>query len=139
MATFLNDNPDIEVELGSHTDSRGSFEYNNSLSDRRAASAVDFIVKRGISPKRITAKGYGEYQLTNRCSDGVQCTKDEHQANRRTEIKITGVVESDGMQAQQPLDIYKKGQKFTIKDFKPDFFDTCGGKMGKPWDEHNFE
>ncbi len=129
VATFLSDNPEITIELGSHTDSRGSFDYNNRLSERRAASAVEFIVKRGISPKRITAKGYGENQLVNRCSDGVQCSDQEHQDNRRTEVKIIGVDESGELAAQQSLDIYKEGQKLSIKDFKADFFDVCGGQI----------
>ncbi len=128
VVTFLNDNPDIIVELGSHTDSRGSFKYNERLSDRRATSAVEYIITKGISNKRITAKGYGENKLVNRCSDGVECTDQEHQDNRRTEIKITGVVESEDLKAQQPLDVYKKGQKLSIKDFNADFFDICGGE-----------
>jgi hypothetical protein len=126
VVTFLNDNPDIIVELGSHTDSRGSFRYNERLSDRRATSAVEYIIAKGISDKRITAKGYGENKLVNRCSDGVECTDQEHQDNRRTEIKITGVVESEDLKAEQPLDVYKQGQKLVIKDFKSDFFDICG-------------
>lgn len=129
VVTFLNDNPDIIVELGSHTDSRGSFKYNERLSDRRATSAVEYIISKGVSDKRITAKGYGEYKLVNRCSDGVECTDQEHQDNRRTEIKITGVVESEDLKAQQPLDVYKQGQKLAIKDFKPDFFDICGDQI----------
>ena len=129
VVAFLNDNPDITVELGSHTDSRGSFKYNERLSDRRATSAVEYIIKTGISNKRITAKGYGETQLVNRCSDGVQCTDQEHQDNRRTEVKITGMAKPDDLKAQQPLDVYKKGQTLTIKDFKPDFFDACGDQI----------
>ena len=129
VVTFLNDNPDITVELGSHTDSRGSSKYNERLSDRRATSAVEYIISTGISDIRITAKGYGENQLVNRCSDGVECTEAEHQDNRRTEVKITGMVEPDDLKAQQPLDVYKKGQKLTIKDFKSDFFDVCGDQI----------
>ena len=129
VVAFLNDNPDITVELGSHTDSRGSFKYNERLSDRRATSAVEYIIKTGISNKRITAKGYGETQLVNRCSDGVQCTDQEHQDNRRTEVKITGMAKPDDLKAQQPLDVYKKGQILTIRDFKPDFFDACGDQI----------
>lgn len=129
VVAFLNDNPDIIVELGSHTDSRGSFKYNERLSDRRATSAVEYIIKTGISSKRITAKGYGEKQLVNRCSDGVECSEAEHQDNRRTEVKITGMAKPDDLKAQQPLDVYKKGQILTIKDFKPDFFDACGDQI----------
>lgn len=92
VVQFLNDNPNIKIELGSHTDSRGSAESNLSLSQKRAQSAVDYIVTKGeISKDRIVAKGYGESSLKNSCADGVKCSEEEHQQNRRTEIKITGV------------------------------------------------
>ena len=91
--TLLKDNPSIKVELGSHTDSRGSTEYNETLSQKRAESAVEYIVEHGISKEKITAKGYGESQLVNGCGDGVKCSEAEHQLNRRTELKITGVLD----------------------------------------------
>jgi len=128
VVAFLNENPDIIVELGSHTDSRGSFKYNERLSDRRAESAVAYIIANGIGNKRITAKGYGEYKLVNQCSDGVKCSDQEHQDNRRTEIKITGVIESAEVSTQQPLDVYKKGQLLDVKDLKDDFFNICADK-----------
>lgn len=90
VVKLMYDNPGILVELGSHTDSRASDAYNMDLSQRRAQSAVDYIVGRGIASDRITAKGYGESQLTNGCSNGVRCTEGEHQANRRTEFKVVG-------------------------------------------------
>lgn len=90
VVKLMYDNPGILVELGSHTDSRASDAYNMDLSQRRAQSAVDYIVGRGIASDRITAKGYGESQLTNACSNGVRCTEGEHQANRRTEFKVVG-------------------------------------------------
>ncbi len=80
--------PELIIEGGSHTDSRASDSYNNNLSDSRAKSTVNYIISRGINPNRITAKGYGETQLKNHCSDGVKCNNDEHQENRRTEFKI---------------------------------------------------
>jgi outer membrane protein OmpA-like peptidoglycan-associated protein len=96
VATFLKDNPSIKVELGSHTDARGRDEYNLTLSDKRAESAVNYLVEHhGLDPERITHKGYGETQLANRCDDGVVCTEAEHQQNRRTEIKITGLTDRD--------------------------------------------
>jgi outer membrane protein OmpA-like peptidoglycan-associated protein len=96
VATFLKDNPGIKVELGSHTDARGSDPYNLTLSDKRARSAVDYIVaQHGIDSETITSKGYGETQLANRCDDGFSCSEYEHQLNRRTEIKITGFVDKD--------------------------------------------
>ncbi len=93
IVTLLTDNPQIIIELGSHTDSRGTKIYNENLSQRRAESAVQYIISKGISKDRITAKGYGEYELVNNCSDGVQCTEPEHQMNRRTEFKVTGFSE----------------------------------------------
>lgn len=91
LAVFLKDNAGIQVELGSHTDSRGSDDYNLTLSDKRAKSAVDYLVDaQGISPTSISSKGYGETQLINACSNGQTCEEDAHQLNRRTEIKITG-------------------------------------------------
>lgn len=89
VVQFLKDNPYIKVELGSHTDSRGSTESNQILSQQRAQSAVEYIVSHGIDNSRITAKGYGESRLKNRCANGVVCSETEHQQNRRTEIKIT--------------------------------------------------
>lgn len=88
MVQFLNDNPTIKIELGSHTDSRGSRSSNQALSQRRAESAVNYMVDRGISAERIRAKGYGETRLKNRCGDDVSCSEEEHQANRRSEVTI---------------------------------------------------
>ncbi|MCK5457163.1 MAG: OmpA family protein, partial [Melioribacteraceae bacterium] len=91
LVKIMNDNPDWKVELGSHTDSRGSDSYNESLSQKRSDSAVEYIVTNGISKRRIVAKGYGETQLVNKCDDGVKCTDAEHRINRRTEFKITDI------------------------------------------------
>lgn len=79
---------DINVVAGSHTDSRASHAYNVTLAQNRAQSTVDYIISRGIDAHRITPKGFGETQLLNRCSDGVKCSKGEHQVNRRTEFVI---------------------------------------------------
>ena len=91
IVQVLIDNPTIKIELGSHTDSRATFDYNNKLSQRRANAAVTYIISKGIDPARITAKGYGESQLVNGCSDNVPCTEDQHQQNRRTEFKVTKI------------------------------------------------
>lgn len=88
LVKVMNDNPGWKVELGSHTDSRGSDAYNLALSQRRSNSAVAYIVSKGISKDRIIAKGYGETQLVNKCDDGVPCSAAEHRKNRRTEFKI---------------------------------------------------
>lgn len=103
IVALLMDNPTIIIELGSHTDSRGSDKYNETLSQRRAESAVKYIVEHGIAADRITAKGYGEYQLVNKCSNGVKCSEEEHQMNRRTEFKVTG------FSKEQPV-IYSAGE-----------------------------
>lgn len=79
---------DMKIELSSHTDSRGSDEYNQKLSQRRAESAKRYLVKKGIVEDRIRAVGYGETQVLNKCANGVECTEEEHQYNRRTEFKI---------------------------------------------------
>ena len=91
LVQILRDNPNIVVELGSHTDSRASDDYNLKLSQKRAEAAVKYIIEKGKIPSnRITAKGYGETKLLNKCDDGVACTEIEHAMNRRTEIRITG-------------------------------------------------
>ena len=91
LVQILRDNPGIIVELGSHTDCRASDEYNLNLSQKRAESAVEYIIKKGKIPaNRITAKGYGETKLLNKCDDGVPCSEPDHAINRRTEIRITG-------------------------------------------------
>ncbi len=80
--------PQLKIEGTSHTDSRGRDSYNQQLSQKRAQSTVDYIISRGISSARIYAKGYGEYQLTNQCSNNVKCSEREHQLNRRTEFVV---------------------------------------------------
>lgn len=92
---FLKDNPQISVELGSHSDARGPDDYNLQLSQKRADSAVAYIVESGIDSSRISAKGYGESQPVNDCRDDVPCTETQHAANRRTELRITGISEDD--------------------------------------------
>ena len=94
VARLFLDNPQLSFELGSHTDSRATDLYNSVLSEARANSAVDYLIRKGVPSARITARGYGEKQLVNRCADDVECTEEEHQANRRTEFKVTrtGVV-----------------------------------------------
>ncbi len=88
LVRYLQDHPETKVELSSHTDSRGSHEYNQDLSQKRATSAVNYIMSRAIESHRIIAKGYGETRLLNTCSDGTKCTEDEHRINRRTEAKL---------------------------------------------------
>jgi outer membrane protein OmpA-like peptidoglycan-associated protein/tetratricopeptide (TPR) repeat protein len=88
LIKLMNDFPDMTIELSSHTDSRGSDDYNLKLSQNRADAAVTYIIGKGISKNRIVAKGYGETRLVNECANGVDCTEAKHQENRRTEFKI---------------------------------------------------
>lgn len=88
MYEILTLSKDLRVEIGAHTDSRGTNEYNDRLSQRRAQAVVKYLVKRGINRSRIVPKGYGESVLKNRCSDDVPCSEAEHQQNRRVEFKL---------------------------------------------------
>lgn len=90
IVKILEDNPEIIIELSSHTDARGNDASNELLSDRRAKSSVAYIISKGISSSRITAKGYGETRLVNRCGNNVKCSEKEHQENRRTEFQVVG-------------------------------------------------
>lgn len=83
--------PMMKIDVRSHTDSRQTKKYNQKLSDRRAASTIDWLVANGVEKARLTGKGYGETKLVNKCADGVDCTEEEHQANRRSEFIITGL------------------------------------------------
>jgi outer membrane protein OmpA-like peptidoglycan-associated protein len=88
LARILDENPEVRIEIGSHTDSRSSAEYNMKLSQDRSESVLEYLVHKGISRSRLVAKGYGETQLINKCADGVDCPEVDHQANRRTVIEI---------------------------------------------------
>lgn len=88
MIADMKDNPGATMRLESHTDSRGNDALNLKLSQQRAAAVVKYLVERGIEKSKIEAKGYGETVLLNKCGNGVYCTEEEHQLNRRTQIKI---------------------------------------------------
>jgi outer membrane protein OmpA-like peptidoglycan-associated protein/tetratricopeptide (TPR) repeat protein len=92
LIMMLRDNPEYIVEIGSHTDARGSNRYNNRLSQRRAKAVVKYLSKYGIDANRLRYEGYGEKQPTNECVDEVPCSEDQHQRNRRTEFRIVGTV-----------------------------------------------
>jgi len=93
LAQLMQQYPSMEIELGAHTDSRGAEDYNLQLSLRRAESAKEFLIQRGIAQERVKAIGYGEALPRNRCADGVDCSEEEHQHNRRTEVKILKINE----------------------------------------------
>jgi outer membrane protein OmpA-like peptidoglycan-associated protein len=88
VLNFMNENPSIKIDVRSHTDSRSSYQYNMRLSDRRAKSTIQWLISKGISPDRLTGKGYGESQLLNECADGIKCSEAKHQLNRRSEFII---------------------------------------------------
>lgn len=87
LVKLLKQYPDVNIKLESHTDCRGTDSYNMKLSERRAKSCFRYIVARGISAERIKCEWFGESRLVNRCDDGVNCSEDEHQQNRRTMIE----------------------------------------------------
>ncbi|PWL29540.1 MAG: peptidoglycan-associated lipoprotein [Fluviicola sp. XM-24bin1] len=88
LIKLMNDVPTLNIELGGHTDSRGSDSYNMDLSKRRAKAVVDYLTKNGIDAGRLKWEGYGETQLVNKCANGVNCSDEDHQMNRRTEFKV---------------------------------------------------
>jgi len=87
----MQQNPGLEVDVRSHTDSRQTHQYNIQLSNRRAKSTIQWLVNKGIDARRLTGKGYGETQLVNACADNVTCSEEAHQANRRSEFIITKI------------------------------------------------
>jgi outer membrane protein OmpA-like peptidoglycan-associated protein len=89
LVQILKDNPAIRIELSSHADARATDAYNDDLTQRRAQSAVDYLVSQGIESERLIAKGYGKRQLIVQNAQ----TEEEHQVNRRTEFKVTAIKE----------------------------------------------
>ena len=88
LVQFLNDHPHLSIELISHTDARGDAAYNKELSELRAQSAANYLIQQGVNANRVVAIGMGEEQLLNECLDGRECSEEEHQINRRTEIRF---------------------------------------------------
>jgi len=88
LAIMLKRYKGMRVEIRSHTDSRATTEFNQKVSEGRSQAVKKYLVKRGISGSRLEASGYGESQLLNECADGVECTEEQHSANRRTEFKV---------------------------------------------------
>ena len=90
VVLLLEENPRVKIELGSHTDCRGKDTYNMSLSEKRAKSAVNYILSKGISKDRVKSKGYGESKPSEGCAC-TSCSEDEHARNRRTEFKVLSI------------------------------------------------
>lgn len=89
IVKFMKEYPTSKIDVRTHTDCRASSKYNMTLSNNRAKSVMAYIVKSGIDANRLTGRGYGETRLVNKCVDGVKCTEEEHQQNRRSEFIIT--------------------------------------------------
>lgn len=85
----MAENKTLKLSINSHTDAKGEDAYNISLSEKRAQKVMEYFVLQGIEKGRLTAKGFGETQIKNRCKNGVDCSELEHQLNRRTEFNFT--------------------------------------------------
>jgi len=85
----MAENKSLKLAINSHTDAKGEDAYNISLSEKRAQKVMEYFVLQGIEKGRLTAKGFGETQIKNRCKNGVDCSELEHQLNRRTEFNFS--------------------------------------------------
>ena len=88
VLVYMETYPSVRIDVRSHTDSRGNDEYNRTLSQNRNVSTRDWLIAKGINPSRLSGRGYGESQLVNECSNGVQCSEQQHQLNRRSEFIV---------------------------------------------------
>lgn len=88
LTLILNEHPKLQLEISSHTDSRGSSVYNQLLSERRLKSTIDYLLNNGVGKDRITGKAYGEEKLINECDNDTKCSEIKHKENRRSEFKI---------------------------------------------------
>lgn len=88
LVKILQDNPEVSIQIGSYCDARGNDLYNLALSQRRAQSVVSYLIDKGITQDRLKARGFGETKPVNGCINGVDCTEEEHQENRRTEFEV---------------------------------------------------
>ncbi len=85
---LLKQYPALKIDIRSHTDTRQTQKYNLVLSQKRADSTLNWLVENGIDASRLSAKGYGESQLINKCADGIDCSEEQHQQNRRSEFIV---------------------------------------------------
>ena len=88
LVAIMEDEPNLTIKVTAHTDSRGTEQYNQWLSERRAERTVEYVISKGIAEDRISHEAYGETRLTNKCTDGVRCTEEEHSKNRRSDFVI---------------------------------------------------
>ena len=98
LISILNAYPTLEIDIASHTDSRGGTSYNRDLSQRRADKVVAYLVQQGIAASRLNPIGYGESNLLNQCANGVSCSELDHQFNRRTEIIVRSLSDAVGVE-----------------------------------------
>ena len=91
IAEIMMENENLIIEASSFTDSQGTDAYNMALSKRRAKAAVEYLKSKGIEESRIRSKGYGEDKLMNQCVNGIDCTDESHQMNRRTEFNFVKI------------------------------------------------
>lgn len=136
--------PEMRIDVRSHTDSRAGDSYNKILSDKRATATKDYIIeKSGISSKRILGRGYGETQLVNSCSNGINCSEAEHALNRRSEFIILNknntpedikkeLIASEGKNIQQPkVEDTPEAYFYDFKNSIEDLFTVQIGAFGK--------
>jgi Outer membrane protein and related peptidoglycan-associated (lipo)proteins len=134
VVSLMKQQPSIKVELRSHTDCRGSNEYNQRLSQSRANGVVEYMVTQGISRNRLVPMGLGESEPRNECNDGVPCTEQEHARNRRTEVRmlagLTGssMVYIDGNISNSSSSNYEDDKKPNKVNEKPQQY-SGGGKV----------
>ncbi|MCY7410307.1 MAG: OmpA family protein, partial [Chitinophagales bacterium] len=126
---ILTDNPDIIIEIGSHTDSKGKDDYNQKLSQARAQSVVDYMIGRGVGAERLKAKGYGETKpLAKEIKADGKDSPEARQLNRRTEFKIIGTIPGKEL-------IYEMGDP----GFDPNAIDTYEEQKNQPQDEEELK
>jgi len=113
----------LRIEIDSYTDNRGTSEYNDLLSERRAKSVVTYLVNQGIATDRVVAKSFGKRHLLVNCGADVPCSEHDHQLNRRTEVKIIGYLHKE-KRYKFELDKYKPGQTIERTELPKDFFDN---------------
>lgn len=130
LVKILRENPQIVVELRSHTDCRNTAKYNDTLSQRRAESAVAYITSKKIALNRIRAKGFGENAPVNKCKDGVDCSEELHQQNRRTEFAVVGYL-PDPLEGRSLRSIIAEEElEDILKDLEGTYFEADSNAVG---------
>ncbi|MUP46376.1 OmpA family protein [Gramella sp. BOM4] len=89
IAAYMNEYPELLIDIRSHTDSRADDSYNLELSRKRVEVTMDYLLKKGVDPGRVSGRGYGETELTNDCRNKIPCSEAEHERNRRSEFILS--------------------------------------------------